>query len=85
MEVADLIGAVAARWTAAMVASHRGKSVKDLGELEAGMRALLPLFPKGGSVRHPWRGYSLIAFRENRTGGEVIYDQIDGWARALLA
>jgi hypothetical protein len=85
MEVADLIGSVASRWAAAMAARDRGKTVPDLDELEAGMRALLPLFPQASSIRPSWRGHSLIAFRENRTGKEVIYDRIDGWARDLLA
>jgi hypothetical protein len=84
MEIADLMGSVAVRWVEAMVAHDRGKIVPDLAELEAGMRALLPLFPMRSSVRPSWRGYSLIAHSGGRTGKEVIYDQIDEWARGLL-
>ena len=86
MEVADLICSVAIRWTAAMVARDRGKTVPDLGELEAGMRALLPLFPTpllGAAILAAATASSLSA--ENRKGKEVIYDRIDGWARDLLA
>jgi hypothetical protein len=84
MEIADLMGSVAVRWVEAMVAHDRGKIVPDLAELEAGMRALLPLFPMRSSVRPSWRGYSLIAHSGGRTGKEVIYDRIDEWARGLL-
>ena len=83
MEVADLIASVASRWAAAMVARDRGKLVQDLGELEAGMRALLPLFPTRPWGTPSWRGYSLIAHADRRTGGEVIYEGVDRWLLAL--
>jgi len=85
MEVADLIGSVAARWAEAMVARDRGGRAPDLAELEAAMRTLLPLFPARSSVPPSWRGYSLIAHREERTGKEVIYRRIDEWLLGLLA
>jgi len=82
MEVADLIGSVAARW-----ADGGRRAREDRSRPRRARRrdvALLGLFPAGNSIPPSWRGYSLIAHRGNYTGKEVIYSRIDQWLLSLL-
>jgi hypothetical protein len=85
VEIADLVISGLTRWAGARCQAHRLKNVPELSELERDCAALREHFPTKGSIGRCWRGYSIVTFRENRTGKELLYDNLDRWLRDLPA
>jgi hypothetical protein len=84
IEIADLLTSAMTRWADGRAAAHKGGKVPELAELDADARSLIDLFPIGVPDTPPRRrGYSIITHNENRSGKEVLRDQIDRWAADL--
>jgi hypothetical protein len=83
-EVADMTASCITRWAGARAATHRGKTVPEVAELDREAAEIIDRFPCAPSSLPPRRqGYSLVTFRDNRTGKEVLAANIDIWAREL--
>jgi hypothetical protein len=83
IEIADLVISALTRWAGARCQAHQVKNVPELSELERDCAALRDLFPTKTSIAQRWRGYSIVTFRENRTGKELLYRHLDQWLREL--
>jgi hypothetical protein len=83
-EIADMTISCITRWVGARAAAHRGKAVAEVDELDREAAAIIDLFPCSPTAIPTRRqGYSLITFKDNRTGKEVLAANIDRWARDL--
>lgn len=71
------------RWAGARCQAHRVANVAELSELERDCAALRDLFPTKGLIAQRWRGYSIVTFREDRTGKELLHRHLDQWLREL--
>lgn len=86
-EIADLLVSCTTRWADERCKAHKGGKAPDLEELNRCMAELVPLFPagQGNSIPPRRRGHSVVVHAGNRTGKEVLRDNVDRWMNELLS
>ena len=63
---------------------HKGGHVGEHAELARDCRAVRDLLPPSPTtIPARWQGYSVITFTQNKTGKELLFNNIDGWLRGL--
>lgn|GEM_PF-2487909 len=83
-EIADLVVSCTARWADERCMEHKGGKASDVAELNNCMTDLIDLFPVAPNWIPPRRcGYSIIVHAGNRTGKELLRDNVDDWASEL--
>jgi hypothetical protein len=83
-EIADLIVSAITRWAGGRCAQTRGKSVAERDELDTDVRAIIARFPASpNTIPTRRQGFSVITHTGNRTGKELLYDNVDGWLNDL--
>jgi hypothetical protein len=84
-EIADLLTSCVTRWADARCVAHKDGTAPNLPELDQCMANLIQLFPTGGSSLPPRRcGYSMVVHTQNKTGKELLRDNLDRWANDLM-
>jgi hypothetical protein len=85
-EIADLIVSAITRWAGGRCAETRGKSFAERTELDTDLRAIIARFPASPTTIPTRRqGFSVITHTGNRTGKELLYDNVDHWLNNLEA
>jgi hypothetical protein len=83
-EIADLLVSCVSRWADERCMAHKGGKAPDIEELDACMVYLRDLFPVGQAGIPPRRaGHSIVVHAGNRTGKEVLRDNVDRWLQDL--
>jgi hypothetical protein len=83
-EIADLLTSCVTRWADERCIFHKQGKAPDLEELDTCMGSLVGLFPIGKRGVPPRRcGHSFIVHAGNRTGKELLYDNLDRWAHEV--
>jgi hypothetical protein len=83
-EIADLIVSCVTRWADQRCISHKAGNAPDLEELDKCMVYLRDVFPAAdGGIPPRRRGHSMVVHAGNRTGKELLYDNLDRWLREL--
>jgi hypothetical protein len=83
-EIADLLVSCVTRWADERCIAHKEGKAPDLDELDRCMTQLVSLFPAGQNGIPPRRcGYSFIVHAGNRTGKELLHDNLDAWAHEI--
>jgi len=83
-EIADLLVSCVTRWADQRCMAQKDGKAADLEELDRCMRELVHLFPIGQAGVPPRRcGHSFIVHAGNRTGKELLHDNLDQWAHEL--
>jgi hypothetical protein len=78
-EIADLLVSCVTRWADERCIAHKEGKAPDLEELDRCMTNLVGLFPVGQNGIPPRRcGHSFIVHAGNRTGKELLKDNLDG-------
>jgi hypothetical protein len=85
-EIADLLVSTTTRWAGARCAIAKGRQMPEQAELDRDMLAIVERFPASPtSIPTRRRGYSIITHTGNRTGKELLYDNIDRWLNELAS
>jgi hypothetical protein len=86
-EIADLVVSCTTRWADERCMAHKGGKAPDLDELDRCMSELVPLFPVGQAASIPPRrcGHSVVVHAGNRTGKELLRDNLDRWMNGLIS
>ncbi len=83
-EISDLLVSCVTRWADEHCMAHKNGKAPDLEELNGCVAKLIDLFPIGQQSIPPRRcGYSMVVHAANRTGKEVLKDNLDRWANDL--
>jgi hypothetical protein len=83
-EIADLLVSAVTRWAGYRCVEHKGGKAPEMEELARDCRAVRDLFPPSPTaIPARWQGYSVITFTQNKTGKELLYDNVDRWLREL--
>jgi hypothetical protein len=82
-EIADMTVSCITRWAGARAAAHRGKTVPDLEGLDREAGEIIGCFPCSPTTPPRRQGFSLVTFKDNRTGKEVLAAHIDAWAQEI--
>jgi hypothetical protein len=83
-EISDLLVSCVTRWADERCIAHKEGKAPDLEELDKCMTQLVGLFPPGQHGIPPRRcGHSFIVHAGNRTGKELLKDNLDGWAHEV--
>jgi hypothetical protein len=85
-EIADLLVSCTTRWADERCMNHKGGKAPDLEELDRCMSQLVRLFPAGQGGLPPRRcGHSVVVHAGNRTGKELLRDNVDRWMNDLTS
>lgn len=85
-EIADLVVSCTTRWADERCKEHNGGEPPDVVELNDCMSNLIDLFPVAPDWIPPRRcGYSMVVHAGNRTGKELLRDNLDDWANELAS
>lgn len=83
-EIADLLVSCVTRWADERCMDHKEGKAPNLEELNNCVAKLIDLFPIGQEGIPPRRsGHSMVVHAANRTGKEVLKDNLDRWAHGL--
>lgn len=83
-EIADLLVSCVTRWADERCMAQKGGKAPDLEELDQCVAELINLFPVGQQSIPPRRtGHSMVVHAGNRTGKELLKDNLDAWAHNL--
>lgn len=64
--------------------SHKAGNAPDLAEINECMAYLRDVFPAAeGGIPPRRRGHSMVVHAGNRTGKELLHDNLDRWLRGL--
>ncbi len=85
-EIADLLVSCTTRWADERCMAHKSGNAPDLEELDRCMAELVPLFPVAPTSIPPRRGgHSVVVHAGNRTGKELLRDNLDPWLNNLTS
>jgi hypothetical protein len=84
IEIADMLVSTVTRWAGGRCLTHKGGRVDEYAELARDCRAVRNLLPPSPTtIPTRWQGYSVVTFTRNKTGKELLFNNIDSWLREL--